>query len=207
MHRKRFTLPIVAIALAGAVLAGCGSDSGDDTGGGTVAPGDSATTASSNAADVEFAQAMIVHHTQAVEMARMVPANGVSAELTELAAAVEAAQQPEIDQLTAMLDRWGADAAPTGGGGGGHAGHGGGDTAGMEGMMSAEDMDALAAATGAEFERLWLTMMIEHHEGAIAMAGTELADGADAEAQALAQTIVDAQQAEITRMEELLQAS
>jgi uncharacterized protein (DUF305 family) len=67
-------------------------------------------------------------------------------------------------------------------------------------------MDALAAMSGPEFEQMWLTMMIEHHEGAIAMAETELADGLDEEARKLAQDIVDAQRAEITQMEQMLQA-
>ncbi|WP_116948487.1 F510_1955 family glycosylhydrolase [Jiangella endophytica] len=196
MDRTRFTLPAAVIAAAGLLLAGCGGDSGDPAA--DAASG--VPSSAANAADAEFARQMIEHHTQAIEMAAMVPADGVSPELTDLAAAVEAVQQPEIDQLTAMLERWGEGASP--GSGGGHGGHGGGSGAG--GMMSDEDLDALAAATGVEFERSWLTMMIEHHRGAIAMAETELAEGADPEARALAQAVVDAQEAEIAQMEAML---
>ncbi len=75
---------------------------------------------------------------------------------------------------------------------------------GMAGMMTPEDMQALTKASGAEFDQMWLEMMIEHHEGAIDMARTELADGESTDAKALAQDIIDAQQAEITAMKGLL---
>lgn len=174
MHHRRFALPTLALV----VLAGCGSADDDE-----FAP-----------ADVEFARQMIPHHAQAVEMAGMLPSDGVSPELTELAAAIAGAQQPEIDQMTAMLDRWGYVPPPPEGG---HAHE-------MAGMLTEDDLAALDAATGAEFERMWLTMMIEHHEGAIEMAETVLDDGVDPEARELAEEIVDVQQAEIARMERML---
>jgi uncharacterized protein (DUF305 family) len=71
-------------------------------------------------------------------------------------------------------------------------------------MMTHEQMVQLEAARGPEFDRMWLTMMIAHHEGAVQMAGTELAEGADSDAKALAQQIIDAQQAEIQQMQALL---
>jgi uncharacterized protein (DUF305 family) len=196
MYCKRFTLSVLAISTVGFLLAGCGNNDGD-----TATEGESTSTeAAFNTADVEFAQQMIPHHTQAVQMAQMVPDEDVTPALTELADAVEAAQQPEIDQLTAMLARWGKDVPSTG-----MDGHDMGDMQRM-GMMSAEDMDALGAATGTGFERMWLTMMIDHHQGAIAMADAELDGGSDQEALTLAQTIIDAQTAEITQMEQMLQA-
>lgn len=197
MYRTRFIVPAL-MAAVGLLLAGCGEDDSDDGGAG-AATESNATQAEFNDADVEFAQGMIPHHAQAVEMAQMVPDQGVSPELIELADAIEGAQQPEIDQMTAMLERWGEDVPSTDMGD-----HGSMD---MEGMMSMEDMDALGAATGAEFEQMFVTMMIEHHEGAIGMAETELSEGQDAEAQELAQAIIEAQQAEITQMEQMLQAA
>jgi uncharacterized protein (DUF305 family) len=194
MYRTRFTLPAL-VAAVGLLFAGCGDDDSNDGGAGTATE-TSATEAEFNDADVEFAQGMIPHHAQAVEMAQMVPDQGVSPELIELADAIEGAQQPEIDQMTAMLERWGEDVPATDMGE-----HGSMD---MDGMMSMEDVDALAGMSGPEFEQMFLTMMIEHHEGAIAMAETELAEGQDAEAQELAQTIIDAQEAEIAQMEQML---
>lgn len=197
MYRTRFTMPVLVVATVGLLLAGCGNDDSNDAATDT-ANETGASIAEFNDADVEFAQQMIPHHAQAVDMAQMVPDQGVSPELVELAGAVEAAQQPEIDQMTAMLERWGEAVPPTDLGE-----HG---SMAMEGMMSMEDMDALAAMTGPEFDQMWLTMMIEHHEGAIAMAETELAEGSDEEARMLAQDIIDAQRAEIRQMEQMLQA-
>lgn len=74
----------------------------------------------------------------------------------------------------------------------------------MGGMMSEADMAKLRAAKGAEFDRMWLTMMIGHHEGAVEMANAEIRDGADADAKALANRIIGAQQAEIAEMRKLL---
>jgi uncharacterized protein (DUF305 family) len=70
--------------------------------------------------------------------------------------------------------------------------------------MTAEEMKQLEGAKGAEFDRMWMQMMIKHHEGAIDMARTELSKGSSAEAKALAQKIIDAQQAEITEMQALV---
>jgi uncharacterized protein (DUF305 family) len=78
------------------------------------------------------------------------------------------------------------------------------DMSSMDGMMSVEQMDALAVATGAEFDRMWLEMMIEHHEGAISQSETVLAAGSNADVLALADAIISAQQAEITEMQALL---
>lgn len=194
MYRTRSILPAL-LAAVGLLFAGCGDDDANDGGAGTAAE-TSATQAEFNEADVEFAQGMIPHHAQAVEMAEMVPEQGITQELIGLADAIEGAQQPEIDQLTTMLERWGEDVPSTDMGE-----HGSME---MEGMMSMEDMDALGAATGAQFEQMWLTMMIEHHEGAVTMAETEIAEGQDTEAQELAQEIIDAQQTEITQMEQML---
>jgi len=77
----------------------------------------------------------------------------------------------------------------------------------MPGMMSDADTKKLEAAKGAEFDKMWLDMMIKHHQGAVDMAKTELTQGSNADAKALAQKIIDAQQAEITEMQGLLTQS
>lgn len=79
------------------------------------------------------------------------------------------------------------------------------DHSGMDGMMSPEQMEDLESAEGGEFDTLWLEMMIEHHEGAIAMSTDQVADGQNADAVGLAEDIAEAQQAEITQMREMLE--
>ncbi len=74
----------------------------------------------------------------------------------------------------------------------------------MEGMMSDEDIEALAAADGADFDRLWLGMMSEHHQGAIATAEREEDEGTNPDVIALAGEIIAAQQAELAEMQSLL---
>ena len=78
------------------------------------------------------------------------------------------------------------------------------DMAEMEGMMSAEQMDALMIATGPEFDQMWLEMMIAHHEGAISQSETVKADGSNPDVLLLADQIITAQQGEITEMQALL---
>lgn len=73
--------------------------------------------------------------------------------------------------------------------------------------MDAATMTRLESLQGAEFDTLWLQSMIAHHEGAIAMAKTELADGTNPDAKALAQHIIDGQQAEIDQMKTMLGGS
>ncbi|MGV3714041.1 MAG: DUF305 domain-containing protein [Pseudolysinimonas sp.] len=149
-----------------------------------------------NNADETFAMGMIAHHEQAIEMADLLLAKeGVDERVINLALDIKDAQGPEIEQMNGWLDAWGI-AMP------------GSDMGGMDhgsgGMMSAEDMAALEAASGADASRLFLEQMIQHHRGAIDMAQQELADGENPDALALAQGIVDAQTAEIARMQELL---
>jgi uncharacterized protein (DUF305 family) len=140
-----------------------------------------------------FAQMVIPHHQQAIEMADLALKNAQSADVTDLAGQIKAAQNPEIRTMTQWLRDWEA-AAPT------PMGHGG-----SGGMMSEAEMSALASAQGADFDRMWLTMMIKHHQGAVEMAETEVAKGRNADAKTLADEIIKAQNAEITEMTALLQ--
>jgi uncharacterized protein (DUF305 family) len=190
------------LAAAGASLilftAACGGDdSSADT---TTAP--AATTAGEagafNEADVTFAQGMIAHHEQAIEMAEIAldPTVGARAEVTELATRIRDAQGTEIDQMTSWLDAWGRPTTMDTSGG-----H---DMESMDGMMSAEDMDRLGTLTGSEFDTAWLQMMIEHHEGAIAQSEDAKADGTNPDVAVLADAIIAAQSAEIDTMQGLL---
>ena len=197
MRKRTRTL---AGVLAGAlVLTACGG--GDDP---TVAGGDNSSTSAEQAqfndADVTFVSGMVPHHEQAVEMADMILDKGPSEPVRALAERIKAAQEPEIEQLDSLLEAFGERPAD-----GGHGGHGGGPGAGMHGgMMSDEQMQELQDASGVEAERMFLTMMIEHHQGAIEAAETVIADGESQPTIELATRIRDDQRAEIAEMEQLL---
>lgn len=199
------TTALVGAAI-GVVLAvsACGTpDSDDPTSVSESSAGQSADDSAAdqhNDADVMFAQGMIPHHAQAVEMSDIVLAkDGVDEEVRSLAEEIKAAQAPEIELMSGWLEGWGEEVPAT---------DGMDSMAGMDhsdsGMMSEEDMAALTDSDGAEASRLFLEQMIEHHQGAIAMAETELSDGSATEATELAQSIIDTQQAEIRTMEDLL---
>ena len=143
-------------------------------------------------ADVMFLQMMIPHHEQAVEMSMLAVTNGASPEVQKLADTIAAAQGPEIEQMRTWLDESGAGSMM-----GGHAGH-------MDGVLSDEAMSQLAAAQGADFDRLYLEGMIAHHEGAISMAQDVIDDGGSAAVVALAQKIIDAQTSEISQIKQML---
>ncbi|KFF59333.1 hypothetical protein JF66_12070 [Cryobacterium sp. MLB-32] len=167
----------------------------------------SSSTGAFNDADVLFAQLMIPHHEQAVEMSDdLLAKEGVDSRVTDIATAIKAAQQPEIDQMQGWLTQWGAEETdPSGMGGMGDMGDGGMGN-GSNGMMSDDDMMALRDSSAADAGALFLRQMIMHHEGAIVMAKAEIADGESAEAQALAEAIVSSQTAEIAQMNDLLAA-
>jgi uncharacterized protein (DUF305 family) len=204
---------VVATAVTGLALTGCAAGS-SPTGSATPQQPGSASQTQHNDADVAFAQGMIPHHRQAVEMSEMALERSRNPQVTDLAQRIGAAQQPEIDTMTGWLREWGAEVPPAGSTGAmpgmdgmDHSGmdHRGTDgMSGMAGMMTPEQMGRLSQASGAEFDRMFLQSMIEHHRGALEMAEAELANGSDPRATALARTIIDTQQAEIDEMDQLL---
>lgn len=189
MSVKRLLPLLVALALVGVA---CGGK--DDP---AVSAG---STAGHNAADVTFAQSMVPHHEQAVEMADMAIAKASDPKVKDLATRIKQAQGPEITTMKGWLADWGESAA-----GGGH--NSGDMEMGGSGMMSAQEMGDLEKSSGAGFDRMFLTMMIRHHEGAVEMATTESNDGRFEPAKALAQQISSAQKAEIAEMTALLETA
>ena len=217
VHLRRVALAGTGLAAA-VVLAGCGSDdhhSGPGMNHGAAnspaAATSNAAPASGNAADVMFAQMMIPHHRQAVQMADLAATRSADPEVKQLAIEIKSAQGPEIDTMSRWLAAWGVP-APTASGmhgmGQGMPSASGSPVPGMDhgmpGMMSEADMTRLAAASGRDFDRQFVTMMIDHHRGAITMAEQELAQGSNTDAKALAQRIIDAQRAEINTMNKIL---
>jgi uncharacterized protein (DUF305 family) len=149
-----------------------------------------------NADDVAFATNMIPHHQQAVELSALVRGRSDNAELVALSEQISAAQQPEIQTMKVFLVQWNENPDTAAG----HEGHG----ATMQGMVDEATMTKLESLNGAEFDTLWLESMISHHQGAIEMARAQIAHGENVDAKRLAQTIIDTQQAEIDRMNQML---
>jgi uncharacterized protein (DUF305 family) len=171
-----------------------GSMPGMDHGGSSASAAPSATRTDFNDADVMFLQMMYPHHAQAIEMAKLVPGRSQNQQVITLAQNIEKAQGPEMTQMTSLLQSFGKP-APTA-----DSGH----MAGMPGMMSTEQMNALTGLSGAAFDRMWLQMMIDHHTGAITMSNTELRDGTNPDAKKMAEAIIANQQAEISQMQGML---
>ena len=201
------TTTIAAAVTLSALLAGCGSSTSST--GSTAPPASgSASTApvaqAHNQADITFATDMIGHHTQAVSMSKLAAQHASSPQVKDLAARIEAAQQPEIDQMSGFLRAWNVPVPGTNDSGMSGMNHGDMSENNMPGMMSGQQMQQLDQASGAAFDTMFLQMMIGHHQGAVTMSKTEQAEGEYPDAKALAQNIIDAQQREITAMQTML---
>ncbi|MER5202357.1 DUF305 domain-containing protein [Streptomyces sp. NPDC002825] len=207
-NRNRTTRKLAlagALAAAGLLLTACGTDdgmSGMDHGGmsasssatasASAAPGADSAPGDFNDADVMFAQMMIPHHEQALEMAKLADGRAEDSEVKKLVTAIEQAQDPEIQKMKAWLKGWGKPESA------GHGGHG------MGGMMSDQDMKDLAATKGEAFDRKFAELMIAHHEGAVAMAKDEQQSGSNATAKKLADDVVRTQSAEVAQLKKIL---
>ena len=200
---RRIAVAATGLALA-AVLSACGGSHSGMTGmsSSTATAGGSSASGASSAAsdtarqgDIAFAQSMIPHHQQAIEMADLALKNASSAKVKELATQIKGAQDPEIKTMKGWLSSWGAPEDM----GMDHSGMGG-----MTGMMSDADMKKLEAARGADFDTMWLQMMIAHHQGALTMANDVLTTTQDPDVKTLAQAVVSGQTKEIDTMKGLL---
>ena len=158
----------------------------------TSAPSDSdGERGSFNDQDVMFAQMMSVHHSGAMSMSQVVlNKEGIDPDVAALAQRIMDAQGPEIAIMNQWLEEWGKADAPMD------------DMAGMD--HSTMDLSELEDAEGDQASRLFLEQMIEHHQGAVDMSQTEIDAGANLEAIALAEKIIEDQQAEIELMEQML---
>ncbi|MEV4969591.1 DUF305 domain-containing protein [Streptomyces scopuliridis] len=199
-HTARRAAIAAAVTTAALTLAACGGANGSTSSAASASASASAPAPAAgsahNAADVSFAQGMIPHHRQAVEMADLAATRASSPEVKKLAAEIKKAQDPEIKTLSGWLTSWDAQ-VPTQGSMD-HSGHS------MPGMMADDDMSTLEKASGPAFDTAFLKLMVKHHEGAVEMARTEKSAGADQSAKDMADAIITSQSAEITRMNTLL---
>lgn len=196
-------------------------DAGSDTGGASEdvtvlqpgRPGEEATTGGPveveeggyNHSDIAFVQMMIPHHAQALEMSELAAERAGSRPVRVLASRIRAAQGPEILLMSSWLEERNLD-VPTPSDDPSEFDHGEHGHDPMMGMLTDAEMDALAAARGARFDRLFLEGMIQHHEGALDMAGTVAVDGEDLRVAELAADVDVTQRVEIDRMQDLLDA-
>ncbi|HTY28143.1 MAG TPA: DUF305 domain-containing protein [Mycobacterium sp.] len=188
----RIVAGIAALATA-VVLSSCSksAEHGDHAASSTTT---SEQVAAHNGEDVMFAQMMIAHHQQALDLAALVPDRSTNPSVVKLATTISGEQQPEITAMKALLLQWDVDPATA-------SGHGGMT---MQGMVEDATMAKLDSLKGAEFDTLWLQTMIGHHQGAIEMANTEIAKGQSTDMITMARNIVTAQQAEIDQMKQML---
>lgn len=217
MQHRRYGYGLAAAVAAAFVLSAC-SNTATHTSSPTSVGAPASTSAvgneaAHNDADVAFAQGMIPHHQQAIEMSDMLLVKqGIDPQIVSFAEQIKNAQVPEIEQMQGWLQKWGATSAPAPGSSGmpGHDMTGGevnqmpGIAGGGHGMMSEADMAALQNAQGVEAGRLFLSQMIEHHKGAITMAQQEIDNGESSAAVDMARTIVSSQQEEVIAMQATL---
>ncbi|MFI7009518.1 DUF305 domain-containing protein [Streptomyces sp. NPDC050145] len=209
----KLAVPTLVAALALA-LAGCdagGPESADKanspsgTGPSVIAPGkpgEAAETLSAkdaeargpddtpNSADVAYAQMMIQHHAQALEMTELAPKQADSRQVERLAERITAAQGPEIATMRGWLKQHGRKEAPSG-----HHAH---DA--MPGMATQSQLKQLRAARGKAFDSLFLKLMITHHQGAVTMATEVKGDGNNVQIEEMADDVIAQQTSEIERM-------
>ncbi|MDQ8706534.1 DUF305 domain-containing protein [Streptomyces sp. LHD-70] len=207
IRTARRRIALVGVVAAGSLLlAACGNGDGmdgmdhgsDSTAAASKEPGkDTNASADFNDADVTFAQGMIPHHQQAIEMSELAETRASDPEVKKLAGQIKKAQDPEIKTLQGWLKSWGQPTEMDSGMD--HSEHGG-----MSGMMSEQDMKDLEAAKGAKFDRAFAEMMIEHHNGAIEMAEDEKKNGKSADAKKMADAIIKGQSAEVDQFEKIL---
>jgi uncharacterized protein (DUF305 family) len=204
MKKTRTASIAISLVLVTAVgLGACSSDHSGMSGMNSSTTTEIPANANYNATDIGFAQGMIPHHAQAIEMADLALTNTTNPDVLTLANKIKTAQSPEIEKLSGWLREWGQTVPSIAPGSMDHDMSGMGGMM-MDGMMSQADMDRLETSTGTEFDRLWLELMIQHHEGAVKMSKSEVAGGKNSDAIALAEAIISSQQTEITTMESLL---
>ena len=197
-HRKmkRFALALGVVVLSTATFTACSSSS--------TTSKDSTPTSSSDAStsfnddDVMFAQMMIPHHEQAIELSDIAldPSIGASSSIIQLAQQIKGAQDPEITLMKNLLAAWGKPSAMDD-----SMDH----SSMMTGMLTLDELEQIENLQGASFDKSWAQAMIKHHEGAVTMAQDVLAKGSHTQIRNLAQEIIASQTAEIQALQKLIQ--
>ncbi|MFJ8733456.1 DUF305 domain-containing protein [Streptomyces bauhiniae] len=216
LHRRASLITALLAATAALAVGGCsGSGGSGDSGAKSAAqngpsviapgkPGEANRTMSAedaaeqreddnspNAADRSYAHMMIAHHTQALRMTELAPKRAESTQVKRIAERISAAQGPEINSMKGWLATYGK-------GGTAH------DHGTMPGMATGAQLTELRAAKGKAFDRLFLKLMIAHHQGAITMATDVKAQGNNIQIEEMADDVIAQQTSEIVRMRDML---
>jgi uncharacterized protein (DUF305 family) len=220
--RRRHAPVLAAVLLTGGTLAlgaGCTADRvhpGDHRRSGPTVvqpgrPGEPARTLGPDAAvprsqwneaDARFVQRMIPHHAQALRMSALARTRAQDPRVLALAERIRGARGPEVMAMSAWLAERGIGQASMEH----HHHHGGRRRAPMTGMLTETRMRRLAAAEGRTFDRLFLTGMIQHHQGAVQMSSDALQHGSDLRVNEIAGDVAAEQNAEIARMRAVLRS-
>ena len=196
IDRKTGVLVGVIVLLAAAVvsLSVNRSDTTNVMGSGSGHMGhgsSSSSNANYTGADIMFLQMMIPHHQQAIDISNLALKSSQDPELIELAKIIARDQAAEIKQMKAWLTDAGASE---------DMGH---SMDGMGGMLNDDELAALSAATGKEFDVLWLKGMTEHHDGAIHMTQM-IEDAQNADIKVFGTKVIKDQSEQIDQMKKLL---
>ncbi|MFT4148043.1 MAG: DUF305 domain-containing protein [Micrococcaceae bacterium] len=189
-NTKKLLITATLVPTLSLTLAACNSTSQSTSHDGHA----SATSADAvhNSEDTAFAQMMIIHHRQALDMSDiLLSKQPEDPQIVAIVEKIQSEQQPEIDQMKKLLKEWKEPENPEQ------------DVKDMEGMISEVEIDNMKTADTATGEKLYLVNMINHHQGAVQMAQQEVAKGQNPEAKALAQQIIDAQTKEIAELKNL----
>lgn len=199
--RQLFRAAVALVFLLVAALTGCADDPPEGNDGAYPTPAPESPIPSSvspedvNEADITFVQLMVPHHDQAVEMSNiMIDKDDVQEDVVGLAEQIRDGQEPAVETLDGWLETW-ADGAPP-------PSQDPFDTA--NGMLAPEQMQELDEADGPTASKLFLDLMLAHHEGSVALAETEVADGKNPAAVQHARNVVSTQETEIATIKEML---
>lgn len=211
--RNRVVIAVAVLGCLGLGLTGCTPDESDAAQGSESVivpgkPGEPNRTLSPeeaqrlvpetqpNDADFSYVEMMIVHHQQAIEMTDLAAKHAEDTQVKAIASRIADAQGPEITMMNTWLSDNGGEPVDTSDE---HGDHGG-----MPGMASADEMSDLADARGARFDRLFLQLMITHHEGALDMARDVQVKGSHIQVQEMADHVIATQAAETGKMRQML---
>ena len=181
---RRFAVAVVALAFS---LTGC---SHPHAGASAPAPAPAPARPPFNETDAAFAAQLVSQHQQGLDLASLANSRSGRGELKALAQRFIDVHEPEIEQLSELLESWGQQPPEDPGL----------DRGNRPGKITEAEMNTVTSRSGADFDKLFVQLMIRHHQGAIDIVATETAGGKNPRARELADKIAVSQQNEVTEL-------